>query len=461
MALRSLSALLHPRLRPATCHLNVSQGRAFPSSVLRASVGLRPACHIHFKRIGPLAGNSCLSLGAAGRSTAFARYARSVGRGLTTDAAAAAVNPGQRAVGRWLVVCSGMVFAMVVLGGVTRLTKSGLSMVTWKPTSIKPPMTQEEWEAEFEMYKQFPEYQRKNQNMTVEEFKQIYFMEWLHRVWGRAIGGVFAVPLCYFAARGYLAKPMLGKLCGIFLLGGLQGGMGWYMVKSGLDLPEGAEPRVSPYRLCAHLLAAFGIYSLTTWTAMDLLRQPATLASTVAEHSKTLQRSRHLALLTTGIVALTVVSGAFVAGNDAGRAYPEWPLMGGHFFPEEYWDEAMGYRNLFENVAAVQFDHRMLAYTTIGAIAVMFVHTRRPGHSAATRRAAHALAGMVGVQATLGITTLLHNVPVALAACHQAGSLVLLTFSLWLLHTLRLAAPQAARRVAVGTRTAATPRSPP
>jgi cytochrome c oxidase assembly protein subunit 15 len=377
-----------------------------------------------------------------------------------------------RGIAYWLFGCSALVFGMVSLGGLTRLTKSGLSMVEWKPTTFTPPRTEEEWMSEFRKYQLFPEYQRVNNQMSMDDFKFIYRMEFYHRLLGRTIGVAFAIPGVYFLVRGRLNRALGARLGLLFAAGGAQGAIGWWMVKSGLENPHATEQsgsvHVSPYRLATHLISAFAIYSLLFATALRV--HPSTFSQTLpagsAAHSAvralsshpSVRRLRTVALVATSVVFTTVFSGAFVAGNEAGLVYNEWPWMGGtgrlvptdliHPYLEPKW------RNIFENSTAVQFDHRMLAYLTTGLVLASFAMTRRirklpemqklmeaqplvRERLARMYTASHAWAGMVAVQVSLGITTLIMYVPVSLATVHQAGSLALLTISLWFVHTLR------------------------
>jgi heme a synthase len=401
------------------------------------------------------------------RGTAYAnslRHARSTIRpkssaGTAMAAAGGAVPSVSRAIPQdkllasWILATGGMVFGMVTLGGATRLTRSGLSMVDWKPQGRPLPSTTEEWEFEFEKYKAFPEYQKLNQNMTLGEFKRIYFMEWAHRMWGRAIGLVFAVPLLGFAAAKRIPKQLYGRLALLFAMGGGQGLVGWWMVKSGLThehLPgisrsEHDTPRVSPYRLTAHLSMAFATYGVLMWTGMNLLTGPPRVKSgafnlSVANSALKALRSRSKG--GAALLGLTVLSGAFVAGNDAGHAYNDFPYMAGEIIPEQIWMDHLGLRNLFENTATVQFDHRVLAFTTLGTVGGLFLSAR--GNSLVwnslnpdAKLALTSLVGVTTAQVGLGITTLMMYVPVELGVAHQGGALTLWTVALWLVHTLR------------------------
>lgn len=344
----------------------------------------------------------------------------------------------RRALAVWLGVCSAWVFSMVVLGGITRLTRSGLSMTDWKFTGEAPPATQAEWQAEFERYQASPEYQRVNRGMTLDEFKFIYWMEWGHRWWGRALGFVFALPAAYFAAKGCINKPLGRRLALLFVMGGAQGLVGWWMVRSGLEEPEAKwdVPRVSPYRLAAHLMSAFTIYAVLLWTTLGVAL-PVPLAATAPSAcvgAAALLRRR--ALPVAGLIAVTAASGAFVAGLDAGHAYNTFPRMNGEWIPSEYW-AVPGWRNMFENTAAVQLHHRVLALSTLAAVSALWWTGRRMPLPRASALLLHALLGVAATQATMGVLTLLHHVPVSLGSAHQAGALTLFSVALGLLFSLR------------------------
>ena len=333
-----------------------------------------------------------------------------------------------RKIGIWLLVCCGLVFAMVVLGGVTRLTGSGLSMVEWDPIlGFVPPMNQAEWERVFSLYQASPEYQKINTGMDLSGFKQIYWFEFAHRVLGRGIGVVFLLPFLYFLARGMLGRLLVPKLVTMFILGGLQGLLGWYMVKSGLV----DNPHVSQYRLTAHLTLAIVIYAYMFWVALGLLLDSGRESSGTAPAGVRLSAGL-LGLL----VLVTVMSGGFVAGLKAGFVYNTFPLMDGRWVPEAMFLLEPLWRNFFENMATVQFDHRLLATLTFLAITAFWVTARRSITTPQSRAGMHLLLAAVILQVTLGISTLLLYVPVALAAAHQAGALVLLTVILFLNHRL-------------------------
>ncbi|KAF8165061.1 COX15/CtaA family [Crassisporium funariophilum] len=370
-------------------------------------------------------------------------------------------------VGRWLLLSSVLVLGIIVVGGVTRLTESGLSITEWKPiTGIRPPLSHEEWMVEFNKYKTTPEFKLLNHSISLEDFKSIFYMEWGHRILGRLIGVVFVLPLAYFAIKKKVPRSMTLRLSGLSLLIGAQGALGWYMVKSGLeeslmDDPR-AVPRVSQYRLAAHLGMAFLLYLGMFGTGMAVLKDWKYANGALwsgyqggiqkALNNPLLKSFKRQSWALSGLVLLTALSGAFVAGLDAGLLYNEFPLMGGRLSPpaDELFSPMyaknpdksdMWWRNIFENPTTVQFDHRVLATTTYFATALLYARTFRPAVRAAlpplTRMAMMAAFAMANVQVALGITTLLYLVPVPLAAAHQAGSVMLLSAMVHLLITMR------------------------
>ncbi|TPX33309.1 hypothetical protein SmJEL517_g03717 [Synchytrium microbalum] len=349
-------------------------------------------------------------------------------------------------VGYWYLFSGTLVFGIVVIGGLTRLTESGLSITEWNVfKGMKPPTSQSEWEDEFNKYKQFPEYQLLNRHITLEEFKFIFYMEWAHRMWGRAIGLAFILPGLYFASKGYMTPGIKKMSLVVATLIGCQGVLGWYMVRSGLKEEilhtPGAVPRVSQYFLAAHLGSAFVIYSIMLSAGWGILRAnkvKALAGLLTALRNPALKPLRRYAHITTGLVFLTALSGAFVAGLDAGLIYNEWPLMGNGVVPSDMWmPEKSWWRNLLENPSAVQFDHRILAYSTFTAISALWMYSRALPLPPQARVAVNLLMGVACIQVTLGITTLIYFVPIPLAAAHQAGSLTLLTSALWLMHVLK------------------------
>ena len=359
------------------------------------------------------------------------------------------IDSNRKVIAYWLLGMSGLVACMVTIGGVTRLTKSGLSMTDWRIQGSLPPITNEEWDIEFARYKTYPEWQQRK-SMTLDEFKFIYAWEYGHRMFGRFLGIAFAGPALVFAARGMIPRNLYPRLGTLFALGGTQGLIGWWMVKSGLnvDPEQKKEIRVSPYRLTTHLSMAFTTYSLLLWTSLDLLNT-ADNAKAVSKNLsldilKKAKGLRGFALLNGALVFSTVMSGAFVAGNDAGNAFNTFPMMDGKWIPDEILDMQPVWRNFFENTATVQFDHRVLALSTLGSIWTMYYNARSAGSGALwksipsyTRLAFNATTGISLVQVGLGISTLLLYVPIPLAAVHQAGSLTLLTSVICLAHSLR------------------------
>lgn len=311
---------------------------------------------------------------------------------------------------------------MVVLGGVTRLTGSGLSMVDWRPvTGFLPPLSDDAWQRTFEMYQQSPEFQQKNSHMDVNAFKGIFWLEYLHRLLGRIIGLAFFVPLAWFLARGKIAWPESPRYFLMLLLGGFQGLLGWYMVKSGLV----DNPAVSQYRLTAHLMSAFAIFGFMLWTALSLLYPPG-------ERSRHPLFARTLGLAT--LVTVTIISGGFVAGLKAGRLYNTFPMMGDYWLPPGMLALEPTWRNFFDNHATVQFDHRVLAITTFALIVAWWLGARRADLPSRLRKGANALLHTAVLQVALGISTLLLVVPLPLAAAHQAVGMLLFTVALYLVH---------------------------
>ena len=347
----------------------------------------------------------------------------------TTVSPAASRPDARRVIALWLLVCCAMIFAMVVIGGLTRLTHSGLSMVEWRPlTGLLPPLSAAEWEQAFAGYRQYPEYRALNDGMTLAEFKTIFWLEYVHRLWGRAIGVVFLAPFLYFLVRGRIERTLAPRLVAMFVLGGLQGLLGWYMVKSGLvDRPD-----VSHYRLAAHLGAAFLIYGYVFWVALGLL-----FRERAAEGEARLRGLRRFALAVAALVVVTVLSGALVAGLDAGFSYNTFPLMDGRLVPDGMLAMQPAAANFLDNVITVQFDHRALAVTTAIMSVIAWAWARRAPLPARAALAFRALLAAALLQVALGIATLLSVVALPLAAAHQAGALVLFTAVLWVLHELR------------------------
>lgn len=324
----------------------------------------------------------------------------------------------------WLLVCCVFVFAMVVLGGVTRLTQSGLSIVEWAPVGgIVPPFDPAAWEAAFAAYRATPEYQKINLGMTFGEFRSIYWIEFAHRALGRVTGVVFLVPFVYFLwSRRIERRPAL-QLAAVFALGGVQGALGWFMVQSGLS--ERAD--VSPIRLAAHLGLAVVILGALLWFALGFLGARAGLDREAATGL------RHRAALLLGLIFVTVIVGGLVAGTDAGLVYNTFPLMNGRLVPAE----AFAGSRWWENPASTQFAHRVLALLTALAAAALWLHGYRLELARPVRTALHSVLVAAAAQIALGIVTLVNAVPVALGLAHQAGAVVLIAVTVVVLHRVR------------------------
>jgi cytochrome c oxidase assembly protein subunit 15 len=330
-----------------------------------------------------------------------------------------------RQIAQWLIFCAVVIFAMILLGGATRLTNSGLSIVEWKPlVGVIPPLTEQDWQDTFDKYKQFPEYQKINHGMSVHEFKTIFMYEYLHRLLGRAIGVLFAVPLIYFAVRRRLRPGLAPGLVILFFMGGLQGLLGWYMVKSGLV----DNPRVSQYRLTAHLGVAVAIYAYMVWLAFDLL---FVRGGRAGNERKPYAR---WTLFLVALVYLMILSGGMVAGTDAGFAYPTWPLMGDSFVPSGLYATSPAWLAMFEDITTIQFNHRMFAYFLFVVLNVSAFLVYRSATQGWGRLGAILLVLMLIIQVLLGISTLLLHVPVVLGVAHQGGAVMLLTAALFLSH---------------------------
>lgn len=332
----------------------------------------------------------------------------------------------------WLLVVAGVIFCMIILGGVTRLTHSGLSMVDWKPImGVVPPMTETDWLEVFDRYQQFPEYGKVNSEMSLDGFKSIFYFEYCHRMLGRMIGLLFLLPFLFFWFRGSIKKSMLPQMVLMFVLGGFQGLLGWYMVKSGLV----NDPHVSQYRLSAHLVAAVTIYCYILWVAFGLLKSPPK-----RPFLNTTKSSYRISLALMGLIIFMIISGGFVAGTRAGFAYNTFPLMAGRFIPESMYVLQPFWLNWFENVTAIQFNHRMIAYLLLILVPVFARYVYKLAITPASQRAALLLVAMLLIQLTLGITTLLLSVPVVLASAHQGGAIILLSITVYIAREFKHAA---------------------
>jgi cytochrome c oxidase assembly protein subunit 15 len=334
------------------------------------------------------------------------------------------------AIAAWLLVCCLLVYAMIVVGGVTRLTHSGLSITEWQPiVGTLPPLSEADWQVAFDKYKATPEYREVNRGMSLEAFKGIFWWEYFHRLLGRLIGVAFLVPFLWFALRRRIPAGFGWKLAGLFALGGLQGAMGWFMVQSGLV----ADPRVSQFRLTAHLGLAFVILGAMLWTALSLLYpRRATLTDPAA------LSARRWAFGIVVLVFAMVLTGGFVAGIRAGFAYNTFPLMNGHWIPPELFMLEPAWRNFFWNMATVQFDHRLGAWLLAILVPVLWWKLRSaPQLPARAEKGGHVLLALLAMQIGLGIATLLNGVPLGLAALHQAGAVAVFGIALFVAHALR------------------------
>ncbi|MFC4219609.1 COX15/CtaA family protein [Flagellimonas marina] len=324
----------------------------------------------------------------------------------------------------WLLTGCVLIFIMVLVGGITRLTHSGLSISDYKLIQgTLPPMNEQAWEEAFELYKQYPEYQKLNSHFDLEDFKEIYFWEWLHRVIGRFIGIVFILPFLYFLFTKKLDRPTIKKCLALLFLGGFQGFLGWYMVKSGLvDRPD-----VSHFRLAAHLTTAFITFAYSLWVALDLIYP------TQKEIKKPI---RNLIRITYALLLLQIIWGAFVAGLDAGFIHNHWPLMSeGKLIHETvYIEQQPVIKNFFEGKSGVQFVHRYMAYIVVGFIALIWVRSRKIQRTPLQEKGLQSLVFLVFLQFVLGVLTIIYAVPLWLGVAHQIGAFFLLAAMTFTLH---------------------------
>lgn len=318
----------------------------------------------------------------------------------------------------WLISGCLLIFAMVIIGGITRLTDSGLSIVEWKPiTGVLPPLTQEAWEKVFLDYQQFPEFKIRNHHYTLDEFKSIFWWEYLHRNMGRLIGLVFIIPFIYFFRKRVLDRVLVRRLLILFGLGGFQGFLGWFMVSSGLQ----REPDVSHYRLAMHLLAALASVSYAFWLLLDINRKEEDMANSGSNGL------RQWTMLLLGVLLVQICYGAFVAGLKAGLIYNTWPLMGDEIMPASVTSTVPWWKNWVEGLAGIQFLHRWIAFV-VAALSVLLYFKARKLKTARIGYAAAAILVAVGIQLALGVLTLINAVPIALGVMHQSVAIIL-----WLL----------------------------
>jgi cytochrome c oxidase assembly protein subunit 15 len=369
------------------------------------------------------------------------------------DAATGTGRRDARAVGRWLLAVAAMVWAMVALGGATRLTGSGLSIMEWAPImGAVPPLSDAEWQRLYDLYRTIPQYALVNQGFGIEGFKRIFWLEWAHRFWGRAIGLVYAGGLLWFWLRGRIPAGLKPRFLLLLALGGLQGAVGWFMVASGFEADRTA---VSPWRLVAHLGLALALYAALLWTALGLLAPRAEPAAPGAPPPSAARRSvRRQAQAAVWLLLAAMLAGGFTAGIRAGLDYNTFPLMDGRLAPEGYWRLEPAWRNFAENVAAVQFNHRLLATLAgLAALGAALAAWRRLPDGPA-RRACLFLGAAVAMQYALGVATLVLAVPVWLGTLHQFNAVLVLTAALLALWWLP---PASARREALAP--AAAPRA--
>lgn len=327
----------------------------------------------------------------------------------------------------WLLTGCFLIYAMVVIGGITRLTHSGLSMVEWNMiVGSMPPMNDAEWQVPFEKYKQSPEYQLINNQFSLEEFKSIYWWEYVHRLLGRTIGVVFLIPFFYFLLKKKFDKPLLKKMYVLLLLGAFQGVLGWFMVKSGLQ----KEPHVSHYRLAAHLISAFTVFGFTFWYALNLL-YPKPL-----EEQAMTAGVKRMGKIVFSIVVIQIVYGAFVAGLKAGLFYNTFPHMGDSYLPDTVYSFEPFWRNLLENPAGVQFMHRLIAFAVLIGVAFLWDTSRKLNLSPLQRKASNIMLTVVISQFLLGVITILYAVPITMGVLHQTGAFVLFASTLFFIHSL-------------------------
>ena len=338
-------------------------------------------------------------------------------------------NRNRHVISIWLAVVAALVFAMIIVGGATRLTDSGLSITEWRPLlGAIPPLNEADWQSAFAKYKTIPQYSSVNKGMTLEAFKTIFWWEWTHRFLGRFIGLVFAIPLAVFWMKeGLISSTQKAKLLGVLALGALQGAVGWYMVSSGLS----QRIDVSQYRLALHLSIAFAILGCLIWLALDTLRHRSEPRLQTLSHTQ-----RTWAYIIAALLFSQVVIGGFVAGLKAGRAFNTWPLMDGHFIPDGFSRLSPWWLNLTENIATVQFNHRMTAYLIVVIVGWHAVRVIRSADDERVRTSAGCLAIGVVAQLMLGIWTVLAAVPIGLGIAHQAVAATVFALAIWHLHTV-------------------------
>lgn len=338
------------------------------------------------------------------------------------------LNSSNKSIIIWLLSGCFLIYVMVVIGGVTRLTQSGLSMVEWNMVvGSLPPSSDADWTVLFEKYKTSPEFQLINNQFSLENFKSIYWWEYIHRMLGRTIGVVFMLPFLYFLIRKKFDKSFLKKMVVLLFLGAFQGALGWYMVKSGLQ----NEPHVSHYRLAAHLISAFSVFGFTFWYTLDLIYPKRVIANLVTN------KLRRLTNFMFAVIIIQIIYGAFVAGLKAGLFYNTFPLMGSSLLPETVTSYESFWKNVLENPAGVQFIHRYLAYFAVIVVLYVWESARKVDLTFLQRRASNFMLIAIAAQFLLGVFTLLYAVPVSMGVLHQTGAFVLFVAILFFKHSIR------------------------
>jgi len=327
----------------------------------------------------------------------------------------------------WLLTGCFLIYLMVVIGGITRLTGSGLSITQWKVvTGTLPPLSEKAWQKEFDSYKQTPQYKLINSDFTLSDFKEIFWWEYIHRLIGRIIGFVFLVPFIWFWMKKKFPEGFMKKAIVLFALGGFQGALGWFMVRSGLS----ENVHVSHYRLAAHLISALMVFGFTFWYALDLhlsgFKIPTNKGNEAGVHK--------LSIILFSVVILQIIYGAFVAGMKAGYGYPTWPKMGDQWFPNDIVSLEPLWKNFLKGIAGVQFLHRYIAYVVVILVGIIFYRTQKMQLTSQQRKIINALGIIVLAQFTLGVITLLYGVPIVIAVLHQTGAFFLFATTLLLIH---------------------------
>jgi cytochrome c oxidase assembly protein subunit 15 len=333
------------------------------------------------------------------------------------------MNTSNKTIVVWLLTGCLLIWAMVIVGGITRLTGSGLSMAKWKIATVVPPLSDEQWQADFNDYKQTPQFKQVNSYFTVEDYKHIYWWEFIHRLIGRMIGMVFLIPFAFFVYKKWLTGKLMWQTLGIFALGGLQGLLGWFMVASGLQ----DVPHVSHYFLAAHLITAFITFGYSFWVALDLIYPNSEFRTQNSE----LTKWSYVLLL---FVIVQIMYGAFTSGLRAGQFDPTWPKMGNNWIAPEVTALSPLWKNFMDGIAGVQFIHRYNAYVVVLLVFLIWYRSRKMNLIPTQKNGINVLIGMVVLQFLLGIFTLIYSVPVVLGVLHQTGAFLLFASTIFVIH---------------------------